>query len=261
MHASMIPGKGIGQVAPYKALRRCGIDELAAHQFTATPSGGVLFARKPNDEHKTAAREAIVDLMSSQRLPSPATILTLPGLKWKFESMLLRAREPADFRESDGPSNTRFVCFENDRSIYHAAMLRMPGIANKHNLLRVLPADRFCERTLSSLFIDRYYFGNVDDYMQMANEGVDAAWLDYTGPMSIERRAVIRRFFEHKVSRLLVVTTLGARWNRQTSDAIGRHGGFDSWFCSAFDAELAHAIHYQDGPSPMVQIALRKPAP
>lgn len=79
----------------YRPLRHCGHEELAAHVATATPSGGILFARKPSEEQKLAAREAILDLFWPENWPGRLHMLTMPGLKWKLEGVLMKRRESA----------------------------------------------------------------------------------------------------------------------------------------------------------------------
>lgn len=241
-------------IPTYRPLRACGVEELAVHQFKATPSGGVLFARAPAGDEKRAAREAILELLTPEAWPGSLTMLTMPGLKWKFEGSLMKLRE-GDLR-SDAPARTRLTCVENDRSIYHAALLRMPGIRNPKHTFHVYPSTSFAERCVSGLFVDRYYFGNVDDLMRAPPESYDAAWLDYTGPLSVARLNLIRHFFRHRVRRLLVVTALRARWARETSDAIDAAGGHSEWFWRFMGGERVHEINYQDG-SPMAQFALQ----
>ena len=58
-----------------------------------------------------------------------------------------------------------------------------------------------------------------------------------------------------------LVTALKARWNKDTSHAIERAGGHGAWVLRHLHGDVLHDIEYQDGPSPMHQIALRKGAP
>jgi hypothetical protein len=84
------------------------------------------------------------------------------------------------------------------------------------------------------------------------------AWLDYTGPLSIERMKLIRRFWMHGRCRTLVVTSLKARWNKETSETIARNGGPLAWHRARLLGTVLHEIEYQDGASPMVQFAIMK---
>jgi len=251
----------IGQVAAYRPLSRCGQEELAIQQIHATPSGGILFARNPAGEEKRAAREVLLDLCSAENMPGQISLLTLPGLKWKFEGALLKRREVDDLKTTDGPARTQFTCIENDRSIYHAALVRAPGMRNPKNIFRVLPSTPFAERAVSCLWIDHFYFGNVDDLMRAPPQQYDVAWLDYTGPMSVQRLALISQFYRTSVTRLLVITAMRARWNRQASDAVEHAGGHTQWLTKALPGEVVHAIDYQDSASPMTQFAVRRLAP
>lgn len=244
----------IGQVASYKSLTKCGQEELAIHQIMATPTGGIMFARNPSGEEKRAARQTIIDIV--KEIPGPISLLTMPGLKWKFEGAVLKERETMLLKEGEGPNRTIFTCIENDRSIFHAAMIRMPGMRNPANVFRCIPPTAFSERGVSSLWIDRFYFGNVDDLLAYENNKYDVAWLDYTGPLSIKRLALIAKFFDKQVSKLLVLTSLGARWDRQTSDTITRLG-FYNWVTGTIQGTPVHSIQYMDS-SPMLQIAFRK---
>ncbi|WP_431276220.1 hypothetical protein ACQ858_08195 [Variovorax ureilyticus] len=257
--------RSLHEVAKPRPLTQCGLEELAVHQITATPSGGILFARKKERGEKDEARRYIVDLLGDVEAFPTLSVLTLPGLDWKFENKLLGRREGNWAGEKrDGPARTEFVCIENDRAIYHAALTKMPGMQPWKNrycgnpLISVLPGTKFAERAISNPWIDRFYFGNVDDLMRDDDRVFDAAWLDYTGPLSIERLALIQRFYRERVRRVLVVTALRARWNRETSDAITRAGGHSPWFLRGTDAEVLHDMNYQDGPSPMAQIAIKK---
>lgn len=253
----------IDQVANYRPLSRCGIEELAAHTITATPSGGILFARKREHDEKDKARLAILDLLSPENHPGHLRILTMPGVDWKFERKLFGLRE-GDWFKKQMPQRTSVTCIENDRSIYHAALLRMPGLQHRGARTEVLPPKVYAERSVRTRWISHFSFGNVDDLMRIyanpAERPYDCVWLDYTGPLTVDRLRLIRTFYQFAVRGTLIVTALRARWNRDTSDAITRMGGHSRWFTTAVDGDVLHDIDYQDGGSPMAQIAIRKAA-
>lgn len=257
--------RSLHEIAAPRPLSRCGLEELAVHQITATPSGGVLFARKKERGEKDEARRYIVDLLGDVEAFPTLSVLTLPGLEWKFENKLLGRREGNwAGKDRPGPTRTTLTCIENDRSIYHAAIMQMPGMKHWRNAqrtnppIKVLQAPSFAERAIANPWVDGFYFGNVDDLMRSDTRMFDAAWLDYTGPLTCERVALIRQFFEKRVRHVLVVTALRARWTRETSDAITRAGGHSAWFLRGMRADVLHDINYQDGPSPMAQIAVAK---
>jgi len=246
---------------PYKALSRCSIEELAAEQAARDRracriTGGVSFARKESTDEKSVARLAIVNLLTLDQMPGPISILTMPGMGWHFEGKLLKQRDPK-WRDQPWAPNTRFICVENDRLVYYAATTTMPG---KHTMLRTLERPIYAERAIGNGIVDRFVFANVDDVIA-GDERFDVAWLDYTGPLTVERLRLIERFYRRCVNSTLIVTSLKARWNKDTDRAVRRHGGYCEWAVSPFDDSVGlHAIEYQDGASPMFQFACRKPS-
>lgn len=248
--------RSIGQVATYKPLARCDMEELAAHyRYDYTPSGGVLFARSSEREQKDAARQRIIDLFRLSEWPDHLSILTMPGADWRFERKLLGVREGNWYRRG-GPSKTRLTSVENDRLIYYSAVTKMPGLHTKRPLVRSIHAPDFAERGMTTKFIGGFYFANIDDLMTVTTERWDAAWLDYTGPLSVERIRLIKEFFEQSVRSTLVVTALKARWNKVTGEAILKAGGHSAWLRKHLPGEVLHDIEYFDT-SPMAQFAVR----
>lgn len=247
--------KTIGQVATYKPLARCDIEELAAMQHIR-PSGGMLFARNPDRDAKDAARQKILELFTPDKWPRHLRILTMPGLDWRFERKLLGKRE-GDWMRKAGPSRTGVTSIENDRYIYYSAVTTMPGLNTRRALTRFLVPDSFAERTTRTKFIDEFHFANVDDLMRETTKTWDAVWLDYTGPLSIERMRLIERFFHQSVRSTLIVTALKARYNKETSIAVERAGGHSGWLRARLPGEVLHDVEYFDT-SPMAQFAVRK---
>jgi hypothetical protein len=252
--------KSLREVAYPKPLRECGIEELAVHQLSANPSGGVLFARKQEHEQKDLARIEVLRLFGPDKFFKGLSILTMPGLEWKFERKLLGRRE-GNWTHKKGPHRTHLTCIENDRSIFHAAITQMPGLQQKTSFVKVLSPTAFAERGVMNRWVGRYFFGNVDDLMAAQPVSIDAAWLDYTGPLSIKRMEVIENFFRLRIRSTLVLTSLKARWNRDTVTAIDRKGSHSAWVCDSIKGRVLHDINYQDGGSPMSQIAFLKIKP
>lgn len=242
---------------PYKALSRCNIEELAAQQMAnerKRQTGGIAFARKAEHSEKDAARTAIVEALTMSRYPGRIDILSMPGMSWNFETAVLRNRDE-NWRVS-GVHNTAFTCIENDRFVFYSQTTRMPGL--RLGTMRSIERPLYAERAMGNSIIERFVFANVDDLMAQGTEKFDAAWLDYTGPMNVERMRLIRRFWEASVRDLLVVTTLKARWNKETSRMVDRHGGILNWHRNVLPGIVEHEIEYQDGASPMAQFAIRK---
>lgn len=253
--------RSLREVSYAKPLRDCGIEELAVHQYTANPSGGILFTRKRDHDQKDLARIAVLRLFGPDMFPKGLSILTMPGLDWKFERKLLGRREGNWFKRK-GPHKTYLTCIENDRAIYHAGVLNMPGMrAAEPSAVISLPPTSYSERAVRNIWIGRYFFGNVDDLMMAQQLPFDAAWLDYTGPLTIKRLAVIAEFFRVNIRSTLVITSLKARWNRETADAIARKESLAAWIRESIVGNVLHEIEYQDGGSPMLQIAFGKYKP
>ena len=207
---------------PYKPLSRCNLEELAAQQAmnlrTGRAYGGSAFARKGECVEKDKARQAVFDLIGPQHY----SFLTMPGINWLFESQLIKSRCP-EWRALEQGFGYHLTCVENDRFIYYSATTKMPG--NKTSTIHTLPRPLYAERDQANGFIQRYTFCNVDDMLQ-TDEAYNFVWLDYTGPLSVERMRVIKAFFESSTQLdVLVITSLKARWNRATSDTITRNGG------------------------------------
>jgi hypothetical protein len=253
--------KPIDTVAAYKPLYLCGMEELAARQHTLEPSGGVLFARNRERENKDTAREAIIDLFAPKRWPDRLHLLTMPGLEWKFERLLLAAREQG-WMQARNPRRTLITGVESDRAIYFASVTQMPGIETPDRVIK--PVERrngeqaFFEMGVKTRYA-AFFFADVDDLMKQSNwTGWDAAWIDYTGPLTVQRLKLIKRFFHIFVRDTLIVTAMKARWNEATSAAIARAGSHSSWLRQNLFGEILHDIEYIDT-VPMAQFAVRHP--
>lgn len=243
------------QITQYKPLYRCDVEELAAMQI-ARPSSGVLFARNPDREQKDAARQKVIDLFTRTSRPEPLSILTMPGFDWRFERKLLGKRE-GDWMRKIEPERTSITAIENDRYIYYSAVHRMPGLHTKRALTTILRPVSFAERTVQTKFIKNFHFANVDDLMNETDQQWDAVWLDYIGPLTVERLRLIARFYERSVRETLIVTALKARYTKETSAAIDRAGGHSEWVRSRLPGRVVHDIEYFDT-CPMAQIAISK---
>lgn len=244
---------------PYKPLAQCSMEELAAYQRWKDGRhqvGGVAFARKEEQGGKNAARRAVLKLLTREQKPNPKlSILTMPGVDWKFETALLWQRN-SYWKKTKTAKAMRFTCIENDRLIYYSALTRIPR--NERCVIRSIDRPSYAECATSQGIIDRYIFANVDDLMQDPGESFDVAWLDYTGPLSVDRMKIIERFWQERVRDTLVVTALKARWTKETSLVIDRHGSCLAWLRAKLPGRVLHEIEYQDGASPMVQFAIAK---
>lgn len=260
--------KSIGQVATYKSLSRCNMEELAAHYGQDyDPSGGILFARKPDGDEKIKARQLVVDLFSMEKWPARLNMLTMPSVNWRLERILLGSREPGWLRRPK-PRTVHFTAVENDRAIYYAGITKMPGVETPNALVWPVKKGKFtfAEMGMKTRYTS-FFFANVDDFMAHEFEldpfregskiGWDAAWLDYTGPMTVDRLRIIAKFYEKFVHNTLIVTALKARWNKETSMAILKAGGHSAWLRKHLPGEVLHDVEYFDT-SPMAQFAVRR---
>jgi hypothetical protein len=253
--------KSIGEVAYTKPLRLCGMEELAARQHVIQPSGGILFARATAHERKQkdTARQRILNLFDPVAWPGNLRMLTMPGIHWRFERLLLGARENGWLQhQRTNPKRTYFTCAENDRAIYYAAIAQMPGLHANQPLQRI-KHHQFAEMGYKTHYA-ALFFANIDDMMMITdwNTGWDAVWLDYTGPISLRRLKIIERFYySSAVHHILIITALRARWDRDTTIAIEKAGGHSRWLRKHLDGEVLHDLEYQDS-VPMSQFAIRK---
>lgn len=249
--------KSIGQVAYHKPLTRLGMEELAYRQRTIQASGGVKFARNVDGEEKRAARQHVLDLFQPDKWNRPLHMLTMPGVQWRFERLLLGAREVGWMRATK-PKRTTFTSIENDRAIYFASVTQMPGLHTPNALVKRIRPFSFAELGIKTRYAS-FFFANVDELMAAEGwgNGWDAVWLDYTGPLTIPRLATIKKFYHLYVREILIVTTMKARWPRTTSTAIDRAGGHSEWLRKHLAGEILHDIEYYDT-SPMSQFAVRR---
>lgn len=253
--------RSIGQIANYKPVSQLNMEELAAAEAIAKrPSAGVLFARAGNREMKERARERVLALFTKDQWPGSLHILTMPGLEWRFERLLLARREPGWMRRAK-PHGTWCTSVENDRSIYYAAAAQMPGLDTPDALVKPsrLP---FAESGIKTRYAS-FFFANINDWM--AHTGWSskwhAAWLDYTGQLTLPKMRLIARFYQRWISDILIVTALRGRWHRETADDIRRAGDYSRWLRHYLPGKVLHDIEYSDDGAPMTQFAVRHNSP
>ena len=250
----------IGQVAYHRPLAQLGMEELAARQRQILPSGGVLFARNVDGDEKVAARQRVLDLFAPERWPDRLHMLTLPSVQWRFERKLLATREEGWMRRAKAAS-TYFTGCENDRAIFYASISQMPGLHTPDAELKRMKPYPFAETGMKTRYAS-LFFANVDELMEHEgfDDGWDAAWLDYTGPLTVERLALIRKFYRTHIYSTLIVTSLKSRFNQATTNAVARAGGHSEWLRKHLDGEILHDFEYFDSSS-MAQFAVKKTVP
>jgi hypothetical protein len=169
---------------------------------------------------KRIARQKIIDLFTAW--PGKLDMLTLPGTSWTFERQLLTVRLP---------ERTYFTSCENNRAKFAVAIKTKPTTAS-------------------------FLFGDVDNLMAKTEDTWDAAWLDYYGPLTIKRLAIIKRFYQGFIRDTLIITALKTRWPLDTGIAIDYAGGHSQWLKQNLNGELLHDFEYLDT-TPMIQFAIR----
>lgn len=233
------------------------MEELAARQRIIEPSGGVLFARNADGEKKREARKLILDLFHPAVWAGRLDMLTMPRVHWRFERQLLALREEGWMR-ARSPRRTGLVGVENDRSIYFASCTQMPGVETPDRVIATVKRGKhqFAELAFKTRYAS-FFFADVDDCFRHSwQSGWDAAWLDYTGPLSVKRLELIAGFFRDFIRSTLIVTALKARWDKGTGAAIARAGGYSEWLRKHLPGEVLHDFEYMDT-APMVQFAVR----
>lgn len=251
--------RSIGQVAYHRPVAQLGMEELAARQRQITPSGGVLFARNADGDEKIAARQRVLDIFHPDRWPERLHLLTMPSVQWRFERKLLATRDEGWMRRAKA-ANTYFTSCENDRAIFYASISQMPGLHTPDAELKKIKPFPFAENGMKTRYAS-LFFANVDDFMAHDgwDQGWDAAWLDYTGPLTVERLALIKKFYHAHIKSVLILTSLKSRFNQATTNVIERAGGHSQWLRKHLDGEVLHDIEYFDTSS-MAQFAVRKSA-
>lgn len=245
------------ETAKYKPLATCGMEELAAHQRHVVPKNGVLFARKADGEEKIAARQRVLDLFAPDVWTGRLHMLTMPGLKWRFERLLLGMRE-LGWTRSVRPRGTYFTSVEQQRSLYYAGVEQMPGMATPETVVKTLRNFSFAEHGLKTNYAS-YFLADIDEFMLYEPwDQWDAVWLDYTGPLSVRRLDIIQRFYQKHISGILIVTALASRFDETTTAAVHQAGSYIDWIIKKIDGDVLHAFEYFDT-SAMVQVAIRKP--
>lgn len=172
-------------------LHDATLDELAAHTWMRPRlSPGVGFARmlhgrgEPNGA-KDAGRGAVISYVHAKAWPWPLKMLTMPGLRWPFEKHLIKARGADRWSGLAPEARTTFVCVENDPVIWRAALARIPGLEPPGSTALVLDP-----RSIRTPTIHRYTLGDVEDEL-FHGEEFNAAWCDWTGPLTEDRKSVV----------------------------------------------------------------------
>lgn len=248
---------------------------------------GMSYARKMDYTEKEKARIAVLRLFSKDARPNGLSIVTMPGITWGFERMLLLMRERRKRALGDNgrrPERTFIAAIERDEAIYRASLNWIPG--GKESLAQ-LAATADKPLVLRTRAITRYHKTSFEDFVDAEwNLPYDAAWLDFNGPITSQRIEKIARFWRDKIRWRMVLTWMNARYDAEAIRQIGevsrrsgmgesledrqnvslgrvspRTEGVFNWIESALaikhSIRVLHRISYRDT-SPMLQLAMEK---
>lgn len=229
-------------------------------------TSGVAFARKAHTSamlEKNRARWRVIEAVSRGQWPNKLRMLTMPGLEWTFENLLLAQRDydlHSDSWHAHQYSNghfvgdklaTEFYCVERDPAIYFAALKYIP--AKRKGFEQLSPHSIRTKR------INLYYFTDVETFIGDPNcPAADAAWLDFTGYMIPARLSRIRRFWREKCGSLLAITVLNARYPHHVRCKVQEFGSMTAWIAETLGGTLIDEYPYYDEHSAMLQLILRR---
>lgn len=228
--------------------------DAALYSPAPLPSGGAMFAATERRDQKHAARTRIADLFHWSAWPGRLNILTMPGTEWQFERLLLSVRE-RKWTRLERPVRTSITAVESDKQIFNMACRKIPGVGL--STIRPVRPYSFAEQALKTSFAT-LFLANIDDFMchLWAGGGWDAAWLDYTGPMTVERIKLISEFYPKFIKSTLIITAMHGRWSKDVSSEVKDAGSYLKWLQRYLPGETLHYIEYCDT-APMVQFAVR----
>lgn len=226
-----------------------------------TVTTATAYARRDEPDVKGDARRRLINLWTRRTWPRGLSILTMPGIQWKFEWALLQSREHAAVIRGDrvqartdhihsATRCTYITAVERDPTVFLGALRSMPG--SKQGIADLEPAA-YASRSVKTPLIQRFHLAEIERVLLVADHPYDAMWLDFNGPLTDARVEGIRRVWGLGLVRThLAVTLLAAR---QTADYdAGQAVDLLRSVCP--QSELVDAFHYQSGHSPMSQLVL-----
>jgi hypothetical protein len=241
-------------------LARWGVDSdmesLAGLVRGTAPTPGVSFARAVRERRpgKDWARDKLLSMFTLKAHPEKLVILTMPGVRWVFEQHLLGLRDGEGVRDGRF-RNTTVHAIEREPAIYSASLKYIPGGHLKYKHISNYLPYSVC--TMWTPKVHRYYCGRVEDYAVHGKEVLDAAWLDFTGPLNRELLGCLPLLW-NRVRGPLIVTALNARWQKNIDSRIQKAGGCAELLRDILPGAVEVARHdYNDG-VPMFQTVLRR---
>lgn len=220
---------------------------------------GLNFARASQHEGsrkmKDDARSQVLSALSPAVWPGSLSILTMPGVQWRFERLLLKKRETEEALVNGKPRRTFITAIEREAPIYTAALLDIPGWPRG---IKHLPGDLpLAGCSLRTEIISRFHLMKFEEFAAVSKADFGAAWLDFTGPLTIDLLEAVRIFWPH-VRRRFTVTFLDARYCKRVGARLNTAGGAAALLqviCP--NSTLIKDHKYQDG-VPMRQVTLKR---
>jgi len=236
------------------------VEELAHRQIAANCRGNITsavrYARKTEFSEKHKARSTILALLTREKYEK-LTILTMPSLAWEFENRLIALRESGWVHKSKQNKRTFVTAVEIDPAVYRAACLKIPR-GEECSIVNIPTSPMWTAHTVGTNQISKFHNCDVFALMRECEYLWDAAWLDFTGPLTRQKIELIQAFYLAKVKGVLIVTCLAARYNQSTAIDLEMHGELEGWLETLLPGKVEHCVRYQDGASPMIQYAVSK---
>ena len=226
----------------YHSLSNAPLEEVAAAvRLRSEPTPGEAFIKKirnnPEADRIKAyySRSPVFHLYGD--FPDTLRILTMPGLKWRFERGLVK------YRLKHGLA-TQITSVECDPAIYRAALAWMPGAE--------LSVRDNCTVVSDIAWFEYAY---VEDVIERGPLPLDGAWLDFNGPLNLRRLEAIWGLWQ-QVTHSIVVTFLAARTPPEITTEFRRWGGWYHLFKNLLGVPVEVSPYLQH--NIMVQITARK---
>lgn len=201
---------------PRAVLSSLDMESLAAAvRLRGRDDPGMRFARLGvcGNAGKHAARLRARDALLGEDLRS---FLTMPGLYFAFEWLLLQKRERGRVMRFDErgrcPERTYITAIEREPEIYRAAVRYMPA-AREAGHLKVLTPVSGARYSMMSSHITRYHQMTFESFAKLGVR-TDGAFLDFCGPLTAKRCAAIGQWWRGSNPQVLVCCAMQARFER-----------------------------------------------
>lgn len=223
---------------PRVALSSLDFESLAAAiRLRGRDDPGQRFAKLgivgSTEKHRARmmARDFLLD-------PSWRSFLTMPGLFFTFEHLLLQKRERGRvFTDPKRrPEKTYLTCIEREPEIYRGSLKFMPGLTHGH--VKTLDTIPGAKTSLQTPFIFRYHQTIFEDY---AGSGIrfDGAFLDFNGPLTDKRCKAVARFWEISQPKVLILNSMNGRYQSEWNESVANRA-----ICGALGAVPHETMRY-----------------